>query len=110
MSTISETLDPNRTPREEKGLEAKTTLYRISFTPSSTNPGETLYIHIPKLMENAVIVPGIVYFLFNLNVSGHEDNTLVNNVGRNLVSRLRVLFGGETLQDTQRFNFISNLS
>ena len=28
----------------------------------------------------------------------------MNNVGSNLVSRLRVLFGGETLQDTQRYD------
>ena len=28
----------------------------------------------------------------------------MNNVGSNLISRLRVLFGGETLQDTQRYD------
>ena len=104
MTTISEILDPNRTPRGRMGLKAEASLIRITFTPSSANPGETLYIHIPKLSENVVIVPGSVYLLFDLNVSGHKDNTLVNNMGRNLVSRLRVLFGGETLQDTQRFD------
>ena len=35
---------------------------------------------------------------------GHANNTVVNNVGRNLVTRLKVLFGGETLQDTQRYD------
>ena len=44
-----------------------------------------------------------LYFLI-LEVDGHANNTLVNNVGSNLVSRLRVLFGGETLQDTQRYD------
>ena len=39
-----------------------------------------------------------------MDVGGHANNTLVNNVGSNLVSRLRVLFGGETLQDTQRYD------
>ena len=47
-----------------------------------------------------MLVPGSVYLTFDLNVTGHANNTLVNNVGRNLVKRQRVLFGGEVLQDT----------
>ena len=85
MATISKTLDPDRTPQESEGLKAAATLNRISFNPSSANPGETLYIKIPKLSENIVIVPGSVNLLFDLNVTGHENNTLVNNIGRNLI-------------------------
>ena len=73
---------------------------RITITPSEASPNETLYVDIPKLAENIVIVPGSVYITFDLNVTGHANNTLVNNVGRNLVKRQRVLFGGEVLQDT----------
>ena len=104
MTTISEILEPNRFPRELGGLKAKTSLNRITFNPSSANPGETLYIEIPKLSEDLVFVPGSVYLTFNLNVSGHKNNTLVNNVGRNLISKLIVKFGGEIIQDTERFN------
>ena len=104
MTTVSEKISPNRIPRVPLGLKAESTLNRITLNPSSANPGETLYINIPKLSENLVIVPGSVYLVFNLTVEGHEDNTLVNNVGSNLVYRLRVLFGGETLQDTQRYD------
>ena len=39
-----------------------------------------------------------------MGITGHVNNTIVNNVGRNLVTRFRVLFGGETLQDTQRYD------
>ena len=49
-------------------------------------------------------MPGSVYLRFDLNVQGHANNTLVNNVARNLVSRLKVNFGGETLQDTARYD------
>ena len=101
---ISEKINPNRVPREPFGLKAESSLNRITLNPSSASPGETLYINIPKLSENVVIVPGSVYLLFDLTVDGHANNTLVNNVGRNLVSRLRILFGGETLQDTQRYD------
>ena len=98
--TISEKLNPNRAPREPFGIKARSTLNRITLTPSEASPNETLYVDIPKLAENIVQVPGIAYLTFDLNVTGHANNTLVNNVGRNLVKRQRVLFGGEVLQDT----------
>ena len=63
-------------------------------------------MNIPKLAEGVVIVPGSAAFLFNLNVAGHANNTLVNNVGRNLVTSLKVKFGGEILQDTQLYDLL----
>ena len=97
---VSEKLNPNRIPREPFGIKARSTLNRITLTPSEASPNETLYVDIPKLAENIVLVPGSVYLTFDLNVTGHANNTLVNNVGRNLVKCQRVLFGGEVLQDT----------
>ena len=101
---VSEKINPNRVPREPFGLKAESSLNRITLNPSSASPEETLYINIPKLTDNVVIVPGSVNLVFDLIVSGHENNTLVNNVGRNLISRLKVLFGGEILQDTNRYD------
>ena len=101
---ISEIINPNRVPREPFGLKAESSLNRITLNPSSAEPGSTLYINIPKLSENVVIVPGSVKLLFDLKVGGHANNTLVNNVGRNLVCQLKVSFGGETLQDTHRYD------
>ena len=95
--SISDLLNPDRPPREAYGLKAEKTLNRITLTPSSVNPGETLYASIPTLTESVVIVPGIVGLLFNLNVVGHTNNTIVNNVGRNLVKSLKVKFGGEVV-------------
>ena len=100
----SEKINPNRIPREPFGLKAESTLNRITLNPSTASPGETLYINIPKLSENLVIVPGSVSLLFDLEVEGHANNTVVNNLAANLVTRLKVLFGGETLQDTQRYD------
>ena len=96
---ISEKLNPNRAPREPFGIKARSTLNRITLTPSEASPNETLYVDIQKLAENIVLVPGSAYLTFDFNVTGHANNTLVNNVGRNLVKRQRVLFG-EVLQDT----------
>ena len=105
--TISDKIDPNRMPKQPFGLKAETTLHRTTFTPSSANPGETLYINIPKLSGNNVIVPNSVYLSFNIDVGGHVDNTLVNNLGRNLVSNFKVILGGETLQDTKRYDLFA---
>ena len=105
--TISDKIDPNRLPNQPFGLKAETTLHRTTFTPSSANPGETLYINIPKLSGNNVIVPNSVKLAFNIDVAGHANNTLVNNFGRNLVSNFKVIFGGETLQDTKRYDLFA---
>ena len=104
QENISEYLDPYRFPRMAFGLKANSTLNRITQTPSNANPGETLYIEIPKLSENMVIVPGSVFLIFDLTVSGHENNTVVNNISRSLVKRRRVVFGGESLQDTMNYD------
>ena len=101
---ISEIINPYRVPIEPFGLKAESSLNRITFNPSSANPGETITINIPKLSDNVVIVPGSVKLLFNLKVGGHANNTLVNNVGRNLVCQLKVSFGSETLQTTERYD------
>ena len=110
QENISEYLNPSRFPRMAFGLKANSTLNRITLTPSNANPGETLYIEIPKLTDNMVIVPGSVFLVFNLAISGHENNTVVNNISRNLVKRQRVVFGGETLQDTTNYDLFQNIS
>ena len=101
---VSEIINPNRVPREPFGLKSESSLNRITFNPSSANNGEKISVNIPKLSDNVVIVPGSVYLLFDLIVGGHVNNTLVNNVGRNLVEQLKVSFGGETLQETHRYD------
>ena len=65
--TVSDVLNPNRHPQEAYGLKAESTLNRITLTQSSVNPGETLYVNIPKIKEGVVIVPGSIGFLFILS-------------------------------------------
>ena len=106
--TISEKIDPNRMPKKPFRLKAETTFQRTTFTPSSANPGETLYLNIPKLSGNNVIVPNSVRLAFNITIVDAEANdTVVNNLGRNLVYNFKVLLGGETLQDTKRYDLFS---
>ena len=104
--TVSEKLDANRLPKKPFGLKSKQIINRITLNPSSANPGEKLYIDIPKLSENVVLVPGTIKLVFNLTESGHANNKFVNNVGRALVRSMKVIFGGEVLQDTQHYDLI----
>ena len=101
QENISEYLNPSRFPRMAFGLKANSTLHRITLTPSKANPGETLYIEIPKLTDNMVIVPGSVFLVFNLSIYGHENNTVVNNISRNLSQKTKGCFRGE---NSARYN------
>ena len=106
QNQISVNLNPNITKITSYGLKAESTLHRITLNPSSANPGETLYLYIPKLSENKVIVPSSVSLRFDLILEGHANKTVVNNVARNLVSQFKVKFASETLQATTRYDLI----
>ena len=106
--TISERIDPNRMPKQPFGLKAESTLHRTTFTPSSASPGEVLYVNVPKLTGDNVIVPNSVRLAFDFDIVGGEANdTVVNNLGRSLVSNFKVSLGGETLQDTVRYDLFT---
>ena len=63
-------------------------------------------IPVPKLNEEVVLVPGSLALIFNLDVKGHANNCVVNNVSRALVDRMTVKYEGEILQDTDGFDIL----
>ena len=91
-------------------MKAPCSVKRITFNPSEANPGETLRVHVPKLNENEVLVPGSLALLFDIDIGGHADNFLVQNVSRALVSRMTVNFGGTTLEDTTDYDIYKTFS
>ena len=103
---ISSKLDPNILPKQTGGLKAERTFHRVTFTPSSANPGETLYIGVPTLSENLVLVPGSLALRFDLAIQpkAADKRHCVNNIGRNIVSRMKVKFAGECLLDLSRYD------
>ncbi len=105
--SVSAKLDPTRTPKIPRGLKAERTVHRVTLNPSSASPGETLYVTVPKLSEGVTLVPGSLKVGFELSIGGGQaNNKVVNNVGRNVVSRLKVSFAGEILQDTNRYDLL----
>ena len=104
MATVSERFRPTFKEKTSNALKADRVRHRATFNPNKASPGETLNIAVPKLAEGVVLVPGSFALVFDLVVSRHADNFLVNNVACVLVSRLVVKFAGEILQDTNAFD------
>ena len=102
MDVVQENLRPTRSEKTLGALKAERAVKRITFPQrSEALPQETIYVYVPKLGENEVIVPGSLALRFNIDLSGgHANNFLVDNVGRALVDKLVVKYSGTILQDT----------
>ena len=99
--SVPDNLLPTHSVKTLKAMKAPRSVKRITFNPSKANPGETLYVHVPKLNKNEVLVPGSLALRFDIDLSGgHANNFLVQNVSRALVSQMAVKFGGTTLEET----------
>ena len=100
---VPPSLLPSHSEKVLGAMKAERTVKRITFNPTSANPEETLYVSVPKLANNEVIVPGSLALVFdiNLKVTGaHANNYLVQNVSRALVDKLIVKFASTIVQET----------
>ena len=99
--SVPDNLRSTHSEKTINAMKAPRSVKRITFNPSEANPGDTLYVHVPKLNENEVLVPGSLALRFDIDLSGgHANNFLVQNVSRALVSQMKLTFGGTTLEDT----------
>ena len=99
--SVPENLRPSYNEKTLHAMKADREVNRITFSRTEANPGDKLYVTVPKLNENEVLVPGSLALVFDIDLSGgHANNYLVQNVTRALVDRLLVKFSGGILQDT----------
>ncbi|KAL9958917.1 hypothetical protein ACROYT_G035994 [Oculina patagonica] len=102
MAAVQENLRPGRVEKTLGALKAERAVKRITFDRTEANPEETLYVSVPKLNENEVIVPGSLALRFNIDLSGgHANNFLVDNASRALVDKFVVKYEGTVVQDTE---------
>ena len=104
---VPPSLLPSHSEKVLGAMKAERTVKRITFNPSAANPGETLYVSVPKLLENEVIVAGSLALVFDikLDVPGaHANNYLVQNVSRALVDKLTVRCAASTVQETDGYD------
>ena len=98
---------PSHSEKVLNAMKAERTVKRITFNPTEAKPGETLYVSVPKLGTNEVIVAGSLALVFNINLKltgAHANNFLVQNVSRALVNKFVVKFAASTVQDTDSYN------
>ena len=101
MAAVQAKLRPTHNEKNLGAMKAERTVKRITFDHSEASPSATLYVSVPKLNENEVLVPGLLPLLFNIDMDGrHANNFLVQNVMRALVDKLVVKYVGTILQDT----------
>ena len=98
---VSYNLLPLHNEKTSNAIKVPRGVKRITFNPSEASPGETLYVHVPKLNKNEVIVPNSLALIFDIDLSGgHANNFLVQNVSRALVEKLVVKFAAAILDET----------
>ena len=102
---VQANLLPSHSVKTLGAMKAERTVKRITFNPTEANPGNTLYVSVPKLHEEEVIVPGTLSLLFDLDLTGgHANNYLVQNVSRALIDHFVVKYAGTTVQDTNGYD------
>ena len=104
---VPPSLLPSHSEKVIGAMKAERTVKRITFNPSEANPGETLYVSVPKLAVNEVIVAGSLALVFNINLrvtGAHANNYLVQNVSRALIDKFVVKFAATTVQDTDSYS------
>ena len=80
---VQANLLPTHKEKTLNAMKAPRTVKRITFKRAEANPGEALYVYVPKLDENQIIVPNSLALIFDIDLSGgHANNFLVQNVSR----------------------------
>ena len=101
IGEVPDSLRPTHIIKTLNALKVPRAVKRITFDKSEASPGDTLYVHVPKLNANEVLVQGSLALRFDIDLSGgHANNFLVQNVTRALVSKMVVKFAGTILQAT----------
>ena len=105
MDGVQENLRPTHIEKTLRALKAERAVKRIDFDKTEALPEQTLYVSVPQLNENEVIVPGSLALRFNIDLSGgHANNFLVQTVGGALVSKLVVKYSTDILEETDGYD------
>ena len=98
---VPNNLRPMHMEKTALAIKAYRAVKRITFNPSEAKQNDTLYVLVPKLNKNEVIVPNSLALVFDIDLSGgHANNFLDQNVSRALVEKLVVNFAGTILDET----------
>ena len=71
---VPPSLLPSHSKKVLGAMKAERTVKRITFNPTSANPGETLYVSVPKLAVNEKMQAPVVA---NLCMEEVKDSTII---------------------------------
>ena len=79
-----------------------------THNPSSIKHGATLFVEMPKLGENDMIVPGSFFISFKLDLSSKKDENrfVVPNIGRKIIKSLSIKFEGKHILSISHYDEI----
>ena len=92
-------LNPNRKLRKQKGIKGMRRTLFNTHVPSTIDQSGILAVRFPDLGTNDVIVPGTSKLSFKIQLNSDTDanRTIVNNLGRAIVSKLEVKLEGRSI-------------
>ena len=92
-------LNPHRKLRKQKGIKGMRRTLFNTHVPSTIDQGGILAVRFPDLGPNDVIVPGTSKLSFKIQLNSDDDanRTIVNNLGRAIVSKLEVKLRGRSI-------------
>ena len=99
MATVKlDHLTPEYRRINKSGIKGTRSVNTITFNPSSANPGEEIYVNLPKLRPGVCIVPNSL-FLSAKFTNKNTKSWFLNNLGRLLVNKLQITVAGEVAYD-----------
>ena len=92
-------LNPHRKLRKQKGIKGMRRTLFNTHVPSTIDQSGILAVRFPDLGTNDVIVPGTSKLSFKIQLNSDDDanRTIVNNLGRAIVSKLEVKLEGRSI-------------
>ena len=98
---VSERNHSSHKKKTSNTLNTDRKVHRVAINPNKASPAGIRHIPVPKFDDGVVLDPGKLALIFNLTVSVHANNFLVNNI-----ARFAVKFAAEILQDTNGYDLI----
>ena len=85
-------LNPECSLRTPKGIKATRQKVIVAHNPSEIDQAQELLVRFPNLSSDDIIIPGMVNFSFNVELTSTIDvnRTLVSNIAKAIIRKLAV--------------------
>ncbi|CAB4012683.1 Hypothetical predicted protein [Paramuricea clavata] len=91
-------LMPDFRRMNKAGFIGDRTRHVLTFNPNPAKPGQEIYVNIPKLKADSVLVPDSMALVFDFKNS-NTKSWFINNFGKLLQKRLEIRLAGEKVYD-----------